>query len=125
MASGLGFLDALFESVSAFANLGTYAKPVYIKKITDKKGNVLATFGNQTKEVLNEKVESSYVYNFNTRTMGHDPNLIFPGQQLILIHFSEEVVLGSGCTPSESISYREGFGLDEFGCGSSGHSICA
>lgn len=41
-------------------------------------------------KVLNEKVASSYVYNFNTHTMGHDPNLIFPGQQLILIHFSEQ-----------------------------------
>ncbi len=39
-------------------------------------------------KVLNRKVESSYIYNFTTQTMGHDPNLIHPGQQLILIHFS-------------------------------------
>ncbi|WP_273149826.1 hypothetical protein [Methylophaga thiooxydans] len=39
-------------------------------------------------KVLNKKVTSSYIYNFSTHTMGHDPNLIHPGQQLILIHFS-------------------------------------
>jgi hypothetical protein len=39
-------------------------------------------------KVLNKKVESSYIYNFKTESMGRDPNLIFPGQQLILIHFS-------------------------------------
>lgn len=41
-------------------------------------------------KVLNHKVESSYIYNFSTHTMGHDPNLIHPGQQLILIHFSAD-----------------------------------
>lgn len=41
-------------------------------------------------KVLNHKVESSYIYNYSTHTMGHDPNLIHPGQQLILIHFSPE-----------------------------------
>lgn len=40
--------------------------------------------------ILNQKVETSYIYNFSTKTMGHDPNLIHPGQQLILIHFSPE-----------------------------------
>lgn len=37
--------------------------------------------------ILSQKVESSYIYNFSTQTMGHNPNLIHPGQQLILIHF--------------------------------------
>lgn len=41
-------------------------------------------------KVLNKKVTSSYIYNFSTHTMGHDPNLIHPGQQLILIHFSPD-----------------------------------
>jgi len=40
--------------------------------------------------ILNQKVESSYIYNFSTHTMGHDPDLIHPGQQLILIHFSPD-----------------------------------
>lgn len=38
--------------------------------------------------VLNQKVKTSYIYNFSTHTMGDNPDLIHPGQQLILIHFS-------------------------------------
>lgn len=41
-------------------------------------------------KVLNQKVETSYIYNFSTHTMGHDPNLVHPGQQLILIHFTPD-----------------------------------
>lgn len=41
-------------------------------------------------KVLHQKVSTSYVYNFNTHTMGYDPNLIHPGQELILIRFSAE-----------------------------------
>lgn len=40
--------------------------------------------------VLNDKVETSYIYNYTTRAMGHNPDLIHPGQQLILIHFSPD-----------------------------------
>ncbi len=39
-------------------------------------------------KVLHEKVSTSYVYNVNTHTMGRDPNLIHPRQELILIRFS-------------------------------------
>lgn len=39
-------------------------------------------------KILNNKVDNSFVYNLKTRTMGHDANLIYPGQQLILIHFT-------------------------------------
>jgi hypothetical protein len=39
-------------------------------------------------KLLNNKVESSYVYNFSTDSMGRNPNVIHPGQQLILIHFT-------------------------------------
>lgn len=38
-------------------------------------------------KILKDKVENSFIYNLKTRSMGHDANLIFPGQQLILIHF--------------------------------------
>lgn len=40
--------------------------------------------------ILNRKVATSYVYNFTTDSMGRDPNLIHPGQQLILIEFSQQ-----------------------------------
>jgi hypothetical protein len=38
-------------------------------------------------KILNKKVDTSFIYNLKTRSMGHDANLIHPGQQLILIHF--------------------------------------
>lgn len=55
----LGTCDiSLYEMVGAyscFANLGTYSKPYFIKRIEDKNGNVLAQFGEQHKEALAEK----------------------------------------------------------------------
>ena len=55
----LGTCDiSLFEMVGAytcFANLGTYSKPYFIKKIEDKDGNVLAQFGETHKEAIAEK----------------------------------------------------------------------
>lgn len=38
-------------------------------------------------KILKNKVDNSFIYNLKTRSMGHDANLVFPGQQLILIHF--------------------------------------
>lgn len=40
--------------------------------------------------VLHGKVRTSYIYNFSTNSMGRDPNLIHPGQQLILIEFTQD-----------------------------------
>jgi penicillin-binding protein 1A len=58
-ALSLGVCDvSLIEMVGAytcFANLGTYSKPHFIKKITDKNGNVLAQFGETHKESMSEK----------------------------------------------------------------------
>jgi len=56
----LGVSDiSLTEMVGAytiFANLGVYSKPYYIKKITDKKGNVLATFNDEHAMAIDPKV---------------------------------------------------------------------
>ena len=49
-------LTEMVGAYTAFANLGTYSQPVFIKKITDKKGNVLATFGTNQQEALAENV---------------------------------------------------------------------
>ena len=55
----LGTCDiSLFEMIGAytcFANLGTYSKPYFIKRIEDKEGNVLAQFGSTQKEAIPEK----------------------------------------------------------------------
>ncbi len=39
--------------------------------------------------ILTNKVKTSYIYNFTSHTMSHDPNKVYPGQQVILIHFSD------------------------------------
>ena len=44
-------------------------------------------------KILQNKVKTSYIYNFYTKKMGRDPNLIHPGQQLILIEFSPEELI--------------------------------
>ena len=41
-------------------------------------------------KILNQKVDTSYIYNFSTKKMGRDPNIIHPGQQLVLIHFTTD-----------------------------------
>ncbi|HWB64496.1 MAG TPA: transglycosylase domain-containing protein [Chitinophagales bacterium] len=55
----LGTCDiSLYELVGAytcFANQGTYSKPFFIKKITDKNGSVLAQFGETHKEAIADK----------------------------------------------------------------------
>ncbi|MFW5427511.1 MAG: hypothetical protein ACKE8G_00990 [Methylophagaceae bacterium] len=40
--------------------------------------------------ILSNKVDSSYIYNLNSQKMGHDSNIIHPGQQLVVIHFTPE-----------------------------------
>lgn len=39
-------------------------------------------------KLLSQKVQSSYIYNLDTQSIGRDSNLIQPGQQLVLIKFS-------------------------------------
>ena len=56
----LGVSDiSLTEMVGAytiFGNMGEYSKPYYISKITDKKGTVLATFGEEHAAAIDPKV---------------------------------------------------------------------
>ncbi len=40
--------------------------------------------------ILADKVNSSYIYNFNSHKMGRDSNIIHPGQQIVVIHFSPD-----------------------------------
>lgn len=55
----LGTADiSVYEMVGAyatFANKGIYTKPLFITRIEDKNGNVLATFPPETKEVMSER----------------------------------------------------------------------
>lgn len=59
----LGSSDvSVFELVSAYATFvsgGTWTKPYYITRITDKNGNTLASFNPETKEAISE--ETAYM----------------------------------------------------------------
>jgi penicillin-binding protein 1A len=48
-------LTEMVAAYTAFANLGVYSRPFFLRKITDKKGNVLAQFGEQHVEALSEQ----------------------------------------------------------------------
>jgi penicillin-binding protein 1A len=55
---------SLLEMVAAYstiAALGEYRQPIFITRITDKNGNVLARFENETKRVLSEKTVENLV----------------------------------------------------------------
>lgn len=41
-------------------------------------------------KILAQKVDSSYVYNTSTKVMGRNPNVVHPGQQVVLIQFTED-----------------------------------
>ncbi|WP_293267156.1 hypothetical protein [Neptunomonas sp.] len=44
-------------------------------------------------KLLHEKVASTHIYNFEQGLLGQNPNLITPGQQLIIVTFSEDELL--------------------------------
>lgn len=79
-----------------------FREGVYIEGIKSNKDTVQAIIPADADEklpsglssflgkILNDKVTSSYIYNFSTHAMSHDPNRIYPGQQLILIHFTSQ-----------------------------------
>ncbi len=41
-------------------------------------------------KVLDDKVRETYIYNYQQGLLGQDPNLILPGQQLVVVTFSED-----------------------------------
>ncbi|SIS81830.1 hypothetical protein [Neptunomonas antarctica] len=44
-------------------------------------------------KLLHNKVETTHIYNFQEGLLGQNPNLIKPGQQLIIVTFTEEELL--------------------------------
>lgn len=45
-------------------------------------------------KLLHNKVTSTHIYNFQQGLLGQNPNLITPGQQLIIVTFTEDELLG-------------------------------
>lgn len=48
-------VEEMVASYSTLANKGVHTEPVYITRIEDKNGNVLASFNNETNEVISER----------------------------------------------------------------------
>ncbi|MBE9396687.1 hypothetical protein IOQ59_05360 [Pontibacterium sp. N1Y112] len=44
-------------------------------------------------KVLQNKVKTTYIYNYRSGRLGDDPDLIEPGQQLIIVQFSEDELI--------------------------------
>lgn len=81
--------------------IDTFRQGISLKGIARNKERVQITIPSDADEklpnglssflgkLLNNKVGSTYIYNYQTKAMGFDPNVIHPGQQLILIRFGE------------------------------------
>lgn len=47
-------VEEMVAAIATFANKGIYNKPVYVTRIEDKNGNILATFPRESNEAMNE-----------------------------------------------------------------------
>lgn len=56
------------------------------EKLADRRSSFLGT-------ILNNKVQDTYVYNYEKGILGHNPDLITPGQELIIVTFSEDELI--------------------------------
>lgn len=73
--------------------LGEKQNTLYVEipeEADEKLENQLSSF---LGKVLQHKVESTYIYNYRSGRLGNDPNLIEPGQQLIIVEFSEDELI--------------------------------
>ena len=62
-----------------------------IPKIADERmANSTSSF---LGSILDEKVKDTYVYNYAKGVLGHNPNLINPGQELIIVSFTQDELI--------------------------------
>ncbi len=57
------------------------------EKLDDKRSSFLG-------QILKNKVDKTYIYNYQKGILGDNPNLIKPGQQLIIVTFTEQELIG-------------------------------
>ncbi|WP_286239550.1 hypothetical protein [Neptuniibacter halophilus] len=69
-------------------------KTVYVEipeeadeRLDDKRSSFLG-------RVLKNKVDQTYIYNYDKGILGDNPDLIKPGQQLVIVTFSEQELIG-------------------------------
>ncbi len=96
----LGTADiSVFEMVAAFStffNKGIYNSPIFLTRIEDRNGNLLAEFTNESREVLNEQAAYLTINLMSGVTMG-------TGKDLLNIYkFTEPVAGKTGTTQNAS-----------------------
>ncbi|MGH1463483.1 MAG: hypothetical protein ACRBB6_15775 [Neptuniibacter sp.] len=57
------------------------------EKLADKRSSFLG-------KILKNKVDRTYIYNYKQGILGENPDLIKPGQQLIVVTFTEQELIG-------------------------------
>ena len=57
------------------------------EKLADKRSSFLG-------KILKNKVDRTYIYNYQQGILGENPDLIKPGQQLIIVTFTEQELIG-------------------------------
>lgn len=57
------------------------------EKLANKRSSFLG-------QILKNKVDKTYIYNYKEGILGDDPNLIKPGQQLIIVTFTKQELMG-------------------------------
>ena len=43
--------------------------------------------------LLKRKVQDTWVFNYQQGLLGHNPDVIYPGQQLVIVRFSEDELI--------------------------------
>lgn len=57
------------------------------EKLADKRSSFLG-------QILKKKVDKTYIYNYEKGILGENPDLIKPGQQLVIVTFTEQELIG-------------------------------
>ncbi|MGB0205364.1 MAG: hypothetical protein ACPF9K_09980 [Neptuniibacter sp.] len=84
----------LMRTFTEGLNLPGMDKTVYAEipkeadeKLADKRSSFLG-------KILKNKVDRTYIYNYQQGILGENPDLIKPGQQLIIVTFTEQELIG-------------------------------
>lgn len=95
----------MMGAYSTFANLGTYIKPHFIKKVLDMNGNVLYKYKEDKKEVLDKS--TTFILN-ELLTSSYDKNLVdynSPTCLMILPKISKKYAIKTGTTDTDHLIF--------------------
>ncbi len=84
----------LMRTFTSGLTLPGQEKAVYVdipKEADEKLADTRSSFLGQ---ILKRKVDKTYIYNYEKGILGENPDLIKPGQQLIIVTFTEQELIG-------------------------------